>query len=197
MASNTARPEDVEVRPSPIGQRNVVVFADMIKKSLSLATAVATTLTTSGSITEEHSEIEESAVMETEAITELTEEDDADDDLSVGAVDVEDNDTDGASDEEASAMLEDLSFKDEGTATVVELMIELMQTVVAMKEMYVKSSRADQEALSSQITTIPGAVRGYYELFFNLFECKLVTVVQTSCTCFYKNIHNIVGVLTL
>ena len=170
MASNTARSKDVEVCPSGICQQKVIVFADMIKKSLSLATAVATTLTMSGSITEEHSEIKESAVMETEAITEQTDEDDID---IIGAIDVEDSDTDGASDEEASAMLEDLSFIDKGTATVVELMIELMQTVVAIKEMYVKSTRADQEVLSSQITTIPGAVRGYYELFFNLFECKI------------------------
>ena len=171
MASNTASIEGC--------QQNVLIFADTIKKSLSLATAVATTLTTSGSITEEDSKNEASAVMETEAVTGLTEDrDDTEGDVSVGAVDVEDSDTDGVSDEEASAMLEDLSFMDEGTATVVELMIELMQTVVAMKEMYAKSSRADQEALSSQITTVPDAMRGYYGLFFNLFECKLVAVVQ-------------------
>ena len=165
-----ARPEDIEVCPSPLGEQNALIFADMIKKSLSLATAVATTLTTSGSIAEKHSEIEESALLEIEATTELTEEDDTDSDLSADAEDVEDS---GASDEEASAMLEDLSFMDEGTATVVELMIELMQTVVAMKEMYVNSSRADQNVLSSEITATPGALRGYYKLFFNLFECEL------------------------
>ena len=185
MASTRVKQEDVdsEVCPSPIREQNARIFADMIKKSLSLATAVATSLTISGSITEEHSEIEESAVVETEPITELTEENDTDGDLSVSAIDVEGSSTDEASDEEASAMLADLSFMDEGTATVVELMINLMQAVVAMKEMYAKSSRADQEALSSQITTIPGAVRGYYGLFFNLFECKSVTVVQAMCTC--------------
>lgn len=60
----------------------------------------------------------------------------------------------------------------EGCDSIVDLMVQLTEVLFSLKEIFSKSSRADQEVLANQIPSLPLALEGLYALLFNLFECE-------------------------
>lgn len=60
----------------------------------------------------------------------------------------------------------------EGCDSIVDLMVHLTEVLFSLKEIFSKSSRADQEVLANQIPSLPLALEGLYALLFNLFECE-------------------------
>ena len=173
---------DVETNPGPLGEQELLTFAALLKESLELAAAVATNFASLGQATQEKSSTTEGTTVNATASTNEPEYDQSatyegieDDDKSLDVDEFSD------SEEETFAMLGDLhvplaveeQLSDLVIDPVVDLMIELVQIMSTLKEMFVKSSRADQEVLSSRVTAIPDAIDGFYGLFFNLFECEL------------------------
>ena len=168
---------DVETNPGPLGEQELLTFAALLKESLELAAAVATNFASLGQATQEKTSTTEGTTVNATASINKPEYDQSatnegieDDDKSLNVDKLSDLE------EETIAMLGDLSLIVEEQLSdlvidpVVDLMIELVQIMSTLKEMFLKSSRADQEVLSSQVTAIPDAIDG---LFFNLFECEL------------------------
>lgn len=60
--------------------------------------------------------------------------------------------------------------------SVIDLMVELAEVLVSLKQAFLKSSRAEQEALADQIASFPGALEELYSLMFDIFECECVYV---------------------
>ena len=171
---------DVETNPGPLDEQELLTFATLLKESLELAAAVATNFASLGQATQEKPSTTEGTTVNATASTNKPEYDQSgtyegieDDDKSLDVDELSD------SEEETIAMLGDLPLAVEEQLSdlvidpVVALMIELVQIMSTLKEMFVKSSRADQEVLSSRVTAIPDAIDGFYGLFFDLFECEL------------------------
>ena len=54
--------------------------------------------------------------------------------------------------------------------SVIELMIELTELLVSLKGLFSRSSRAEQEMLTNQFASLPGALEKFYSLLFDIFE---------------------------
>lgn len=175
---------DVETNPGPLGEQELLIFTALLKESLELAAAVATNFASLGQATEEKpSTTEGTTVNATVNATASINKPEYDQSATYEGMEDDDKSPDvdelSDSEEETIATLGDLPLVVEEQLSdlvidpVVDLMIELVQIISTLKEMFLKSSRADQEVLSSLVTAIPDAIDGFYGLFFNLFECEL------------------------
>ncbi len=70
----------------------------------------------------------------------------------------------------------DLNLSDEEEDNIEELsgvissMVELVEVMISLRDVFTKCSRANQAILANQVYSLPGALEGFYMLFFKLFE---------------------------
>lgn len=179
---------ELETSLAPIGEQEELVFISVVKRAVELVSMVSApkekvVFTASRDESESSGSSDNESPLEGEdtflTITQNVEGLHVDDsDINVLSDDYEGS-TEAVLTSDTAEPLEE-SDTDMAFDSVTDSMVELVEAMLSLRDVFSKSSRVVQESLASQVFSLPGAIEAFYALSFNLFECEFIMILLCS-----------------